>query len=677
MRPSKRGRWRALTLVLVHVVAGLHILHWYVTGKTITPVEPSEAMQTLGQGLVNAGFVLFALLILSTLVFGRFFCGWGCHVVALQDLCTWFLRKIGIRPRPFRSRLLVFVPLLGAVWMFVAPSVVRAWLGQPRPELVAHFETYYFWERFPDLFVALLTFAVCGFVIVYLLGNKGFCTYGCPYGGIFGLADQVAPGKIRVTDACDGCGHCTATCTSNVQVAEEVRVYRMVVDPGCMKCMDCTSVCPRDALYFGFGEPSVSKKERAAPRTPRYDYSWSEELALAGLFLASIVILRALYDVVPFLLALGLASISAYLTLTAARLFYKQDVTAARFRLRAGGRLTRRGVVYLVLVVGWTVFLAHSGWVQYLRLRGERHVSAGVALKTTTEPAAGSSRVRRGLEMLIAAERVGLVAPVNMLSLIASGFSHVGESERAVEYYLRAVEREPGYTAARYELARHLHFHGEPEAAVEHLREVVRRRPEFPGAHDLLAELLVRLGRGDEALSVLAELRRERPEEPSIRLTQGVVLAQMGQSDRALAEIEAVLDEAPRLPLVHFHLGQTLARAGRFADAFDAFEEAVELRRDYREARYNLAKVAARLERWDVVREQMEILLPDEPYNAEYLRPWAHAVAQTGGLEDAIAFAERAGDHARTIRYRLVFLYLVAERGDDARRIAGEFPDIN
>src|SRR5262249_20849669 len=110
VRPSRRGRWRALSLVLIHLAVGVHLLHWYLVGRTLTPMAPSEAMQPLGEGLVNAGFVLFAILILGTLIFGRFFCGWSCHVVALQDACTWLLRRAGIRPRPFRSRLLVAVP---------------------------------------------------------------------------------------------------------------------------------------------------------------------------------------------------------------------------------------------------------------------------------------------------------------------------------------------------------------------------------------------------------------------------------------------------------------------------------------------------------------------------------------------------------------------------------------
>src|SRR5206468_2843618 len=141
------------------------------------------------------------------------------------------------------------------------------------------------WKTFPPVAIAALTFVSCGFVIVYLLGNKGFCTYACPYGGIFGPVDYLAPGKIRVTDDCNGCGHCTATCTSNVRVAEEVATFKMVVDPGCMKCMDCVNVCPNDALYFGFGKPSAVALKQAAKRPRRsFDFTWPEEIGMAAIF---------------------------------------------------------------------------------------------------------------------------------------------------------------------------------------------------------------------------------------------------------------------------------------------------------------------------------------------------------------------------------------------------------
>ena len=60
-RASKMSRRRAIVLILVHVVIFAHLLHWQLAGETITPLEPSEAMFTLTQGILNAGAVLLLL----------------------------------------------------------------------------------------------------------------------------------------------------------------------------------------------------------------------------------------------------------------------------------------------------------------------------------------------------------------------------------------------------------------------------------------------------------------------------------------------------------------------------------------------------------------------------------------------------------------------------------------
>ena len=279
-------------------------------GTTISPIEPSETMYTLQRGAINAGLIFFSLAILATLIFGRFVCGWGCHIVALQDFCAWMLKKVGLVPKPFRSRLLVFVPLIGALYMFVWPTASRAFVslaafgfsnpdrGPLIPEFTNHLVTSNFWATFPTVAVAIPFLFICGFMTVYFLGSKGFCTYACPYGGFFSLADKLAPGKIRVTDACNQCGHCTATCTSNVLVHAEVKQYGMVVDPGCMKCMDCISVCPNDALYFGFGKPTIAiPKSNAIKKS--YSLTWPEEIVGAVVFLGSFLAVRGVYQLVP------------------------------------------------------------------------------------------------------------------------------------------------------------------------------------------------------------------------------------------------------------------------------------------------------------------------------------------------------------------------------------------
>lgn len=316
IRASRVGKWRALVLVLVNVAIVAHVVQWLVQGETIAPIEPSESMQFSKEGVVNPGLVFFALAILATLVLGRWMCGWACHLLALQDGALWVLEKLKLKPRRVDLGVLGWIPWLAFVYMFLAPIVWRGLQGIGLEEPTVRLTTTSFWATFPNWLTAVLTVLLASVFIVWFLGAKGFCWYGCPYGGIFGVVDQLAPGRIRVTDACSGCGHCTAVCTSNVKVHEEVRDWKMVVDARCMKCMDCVSVCPKDALHVGFGTPALFAKRRTpepppeprarspltqflltgaffvlaqgvflATNTGRSDFEWLLTLALAGIAL--------------------------------------------------------------------------------------------------------------------------------------------------------------------------------------------------------------------------------------------------------------------------------------------------------------------------------------------------------------------------------------------------------
>ena len=373
---SGRGKVRAIVLLAVHAVILLHITHYHFTGRSVSPVEPSESMYALELGHINAGTIFFGLAILSTAIFGRFFCGWGCHIVALQDLCSYVLRKFGIRPKPLRSRLLILTPFAVAFYMFLWPTINRLWHGNQHPGFSNHLMTENFWITFPGPLVSVLTFAVCGGVVVYLLGNKGFCTYACPYGAFFSISDRIAPGRIRVTDACQHCGQCTAHCTSNVSIHKEVKEYGMVVDPGCMKCMDCVSVCPNDALYFGLSLRDGGSAYDAVPKSKKkYDYSLAEEFAGMAVGLFTVFAMRGLYDATPFLLTIALAAISAYATIQLIRVFKVRDLRIQNFRIKRENQITTAGIITVMLILGWFAFNFHSYFVQHHRWQGRHHLS--------------------------------------------------------------------------------------------------------------------------------------------------------------------------------------------------------------------------------------------------------------------------------------------------------------
>ena len=487
-RPSRRSRYRALSLILVHLAVIGHVVHWQLSGNTLTPLEPSESMQTLEQGLVNAGFVLFAGLILATLIFGRFFCGWACHFVAYQDLSSWLMKKVGIVPGLIRSRLLILIPFGVAFYMFAWPQVARLLEGRAAPELVAHLTTDSFWKTMPGFWVGLLTVLVDGFLIAYLLGAKSFCAYGCPYGAFFQLADRAAPGRIRVSDACKGCGHCTASCSSNVRVHEEVARFGAIRDQNCMKCLDCVSVCPEGALSYRFGKSGFFKRLGEWKRRTRraYDFSWPEEIGLLVLFLAALYAFRGLYGMVPFLLSIGIAVIVACAAVVSWRLLRRGELRFRERPLKTSGRFTRTGLLVALLIGVLLAFTFHSGLVQYHLREGGRLLAKAKGLP----PEQRSPLLTDGLEHLQRAERMGLFTHAELLDTLTGTLRFQGDRAGAAEYLKRSCELEP--TVEKYLELSTLRLHlGEVDAVKGALLRVLELEPGQPTATERL-ELLER-----------------------------------------------------------------------------------------------------------------------------------------------------------------------------------------
>jgi ferredoxin-type protein NapH len=599
VRRSGRARWRAGVLIGVHVLILAHITHFLVKGETLTPIEPSEAMYTLELGQLNAGFVFFVLALLSTLFFGRFFCGWACHIVALQDLCGWIMKKLGVRPRPFNSRLLLYMPLVLALYMFVWPAVKRMLLGLPGPRsFTNHLMTAGFWDTFPGPLFTVLTFASCGFAAVYLLGAKGFCSYGCPYGGFFGVVDQLSIGKIQVNDDCEQCGHCTATCTSNVRVHEEVRLYGMVVNPGCMKCMDCISVCPKNALSFGFGKPSIRKRPPSGKASRFSTLRPREELFLGVIWIAgTFFVFRGLYDGPPLLMSAGVAAMTAYLALKLWHLAVKPTVRIQNIPAKLGGKLGSGGKLFTLIAAAWMVFTLHSGFVQWHREFGRRHLNATEAsqadvysgeFQVRQYSAGHDEHARKAYRHFRLADRFGLFGVVEVKLGLA--WSHLLRSEKdaAVERVREAVAMAPSNpqlhqnlvdvllssgllpeaTAAmrdkiaaaqpaaedHYRLAGLLVAAGDHEGALDEYRSSLELRPDVAETRYNFGGLLRRLNRPGEAIEQLEQARVLAPEDPDTRVELGLAYAAVGDAAAAIESLRTAIDLAPESPESQYHL---------------------------------------------------------------------------------------------------------------------------
>ncbi|MBI1825023.1 MAG: tetratricopeptide repeat protein [Planctomycetes bacterium] len=690
IRKSRTGKWRAMSLILVHVLIIGHIIHWRITGRTLSPVEPSETMYALNKGYINAGLIFFAAALLATLIFGRFVCGWGCHIVAYQDFCGWLLKKIGIKPKAFRSRILVFAPLALALYMFVWPTAYRLYMREPAPDPVNHLITKEFWQTFPGPIIAILTFLVCGFAIVYFLGAKGFCTYGCPYGGFFGVLDQFSSGRIRVTDDCEHCGHCTAVCTSNVRVHEEVAKFGMVVDPGCMKCMDCISVCPNDALYFGFGKPGIAagKTKRASEVRDSgglREFTLIEELVMLTVGLASLLIYRGLYGYIPLLMAMGMAAITGYLAVKSLRFLSDANVRLQNLSLKRGGRMTPAGWSLIAFAALVFAFVLQSGFVQGETWIGHRLVEkagieddvwfAGNHWLADQEPQTKAALIEatRHLDRaeqwgflpsptalqdlllisLAANDDAGAEIIVRQIVAITPNMPKVhrglggvlrkrGRIDEAAASYQHALQLDPTYADARRDLGAMFAEAGRTNDAIELFREGARATPNDPQWSIAVAKLMISSGRISDAQAELSQVQSSSLESPTVLADIGTMRLQVGQTAEGIADLRRALAQRPDLTQSRYNLALALLQSHQVPEAIEHLNRVVSEKPTLAEAHYNLGvatfmsgdPAAAVPHINDAIR-----LDPNDPQAYEFLAMLLDTLGDAAGSQSAAAKA--------------------------------------
>ena len=517
---KKRAKVRWTVLILVQILILLHIVLWLLSkhfgwfgGETITPIEPSEGMELVKNGVINAGAIFFALALLSTCMFGRWFCGWGCHIVFLQDWCYALLRKLGIRPKPFRARLLGWVPLGLGLYMFVWPLFYRIalapWL-QPHlrwPAITTDLTTEHFWETFVSPLMAIPFLFVCGFATVYTLGAKGFCTYGCPYGGFFAPLDRIAPVRIRVNDNCQQCGKCTAVCTSNVRVHEEVHLHKMVVDSGCMKTMDCIDACPNDALSVGFIGASIGTK--SARKTGKYDLTISGELWIASIFLIGFFSFRGLYASVPMLMAVGMSLVSTWIIWKGVLLLQEKNVSLHRHQLKFHGTFRPAGKLVLVFSLFTVLFVIQSGAVGLLAIAGNAAVKNGNL---------NSARSYYKLSGPMTDGGIGFASNPNVdlaLSKIHEANGDLQEAERLLRRLNRTIENDQTATMV---LGQNLQLHHEPVKVEQFYIETLKANPNWTLIWEDYVAWLRREGRHSDAVQASTKANSLNPNAARLQM---------------------------------------------------------------------------------------------------------------------------------------------------------------
>jgi len=149
-----------------------------------------------------------------------------------------------------------------------------------------------------------------------------------------------------------------------------------------------------------------------------------------------------------------------------------------------------------------------------------------------------------------------------------------GNNSAALSLLWEAAGLAPHDADVQNRLGEALERIGALDAAVDAYRAAVSERPAFRKASTNLILALVKAGKGDEAIRRARALAAEAPDDPDRVFTLGVAQSEQDVAD-AITSFRRVLEIAPRHALARYNLALVLRRADRFREALEELQRAL------------------------------------------------------------------------------------------------------
>jgi ferredoxin-type protein NapH len=225
------------TAVLFHLLLIFHLLF-----------SPVIIVMSSRKGIVNASFVVFILLFLLSLFFGRAYCSWFCPGCGVQEILNTFIKRKSKNTKALYIKYFIFT-----VWII---AIIAGYItnGFQKIDL-----TY----GMSDITTARKIILTAGGILIIapltaIFGQFASCKYVC-----WQVPFMIIGSKIRnlirlpglrlkaVPENCKSCDICNTKCPMNLDVTSNVKNGKMN-HTECILCGTCIDNCRHEAIKFSF-----------------------------------------------------------------------------------------------------------------------------------------------------------------------------------------------------------------------------------------------------------------------------------------------------------------------------------------------------------------------------------------------------------------------------------------
>jgi MauM/NapG family ferredoxin protein len=244
----------------------------------LDPLVATVAM--IGSRAIIATMLWAGILLILTLVFGRFFCGYLCPLGTLIDFSDFIFigkkhKRESLDPKPNRRIKyyllagVIAASLLGANFlaflspMSIAPRIFTLtlyppllWLVTATTDLIRPLLLSMGFDNFTQLDFGRLYFGSAYATLVFFAAlivpnywrRRFWCRYVCPTGAFLSLFSRFGIVKRTVGHTCADCKLCVSKCDMRAIDTN----HRKTVLSECVLCGDCAKACKKGGVTIGF-----------------------------------------------------------------------------------------------------------------------------------------------------------------------------------------------------------------------------------------------------------------------------------------------------------------------------------------------------------------------------------------------------------------------------------------
>lgn len=160
-------------------------------------------------------------------------------------------------------------------------------------------------------------------------------------------------------------------------------------------------------------------------------------------------------------------------------------------------------------------------------------------------------------------------------NIFAAGQKALGRLAEAEKGFRKAVELNPNYAEAYYNMGLVFEFQGKFDEAILSYQRAIKNNKSLAEAHNNIGNILTIQGKDDEAIKAYKCAIEHNPTLAEASNNFGNILAKQGKYNEAISEYQKAIRINPAFPEAHFNLGNTLKDQCRIEEAISAYQFAL------------------------------------------------------------------------------------------------------